>query len=466
MNFWDYGTWQQINQFAYLCLILLFANIIRRKVSILRKSLLPTAVIGGFLALGIKALNVLPAGFVQTEFMDTITYHTIALGFIALGLKTLKGQNKGDKSAALDSGLVIVGTYLLQAVVGLAVTLSLGYTLFPDLFKASGILLPLGFGQGPGQAGNIGRVYETYVDNPFFGGRAFGLSIASFGFLWACIGGVIYMNILVRKNKMKTSTVSAERILTSEMIQDKDEIPLAEAIDKFTVQIALVLFVYFMTFLLMLGIDRLLQTGDPEGFGIKTIRPLIWGFNFIFATLLALLFKKIIFTLRSKKLMIRQYPNDFLLNRIAGTVFDFMIIASITSINISDLKGLWLPFLILTTLGGFITLVYLQKVCKKIYPDYQFEATVAMYGNLTGTVSTGIALLREIDPEFRTPAANNLVLGSTTAIVFGFPLLLLVGFANRSDSWTWIVFGLVTLFALLINALLFRRQLFKKRIKS
>lgn len=463
MNFWDYGTWQSINQIAYLCVILLIANVLRRKISILRKSLLPTAVIGGFLALGIKSLNILPTGFVDAAFMENITYHMIAIGFIALGLKTLKNQKKSDRGVALDAGLVIVGTYLLQAVIGLAITLFLGYTLFPDLFKASGILLPLGFGQGPGQAGNIGTVYEL---NGFLGGKAFGLSIASFGFLWACIGGVIYMNVQLRKQKAKKSDVTSEKILTSEMIQEADEIPLAEAIDKFTVQIALVMLVYFMTFLLMFGIDFLLKNGDPEGFGMKTVRPLIWGFNFIFATLMALLFKKIIAKLRETKWMNRQYPNDFMLNRIAGVAFDFMIIASITSINISDLNRLWIPFLLITTVGGILTMIYLRKVCKKIFPTYEFEAFVAMYGNLTGTVSTGIALLREIDPEFKTPAANNLVLGSTTAIVFGFPLLLLVGFAYRNDLWTLIVLGLIIVFALAINALLFRRQLFAKRNKQ
>jgi ESS family glutamate:Na+ symporter len=462
MNFWDYGTWQNINQIAYLCLILLFANILRRKITILRKSLLPTAVIGGFIALLINSLNILPNGFLNPIFMQTLVYHAIAIGFISLGLKTLKNQNESIKGVALDSGLVIVGTYLLQAVIGLSITVLLGYTFFPDLFKAAGLLLPLGFGQGPGQAGNIGTVYEL---NGFVGGNAFGISIASFGFLWACIGGVIYMNILLRKHRLGKSEVTTSRILTSEMIQDEDEIPLAEAIDKFTVQIALVLFVYFMTFLVMFGIDYLLKDGDPEGLGIKTIRPLIWGFNFIFATILALIFKKVISNLRTSKLMGRQYPNDFMLNRIAGTAFDFMIIASITSINIADLQGLWIPFLLITTVGGFATLVYLRKVCHKIYPEYELEALVAMYGNLTGTVSTGIALLREIDPDFKTPAANNLVLGSTTAIVFGFPLLLLVGFAYRSDDWTWIVLGLVILFTFLINILLFRRQIFKRKIK-
>ena len=49
---------------------------------------------------------------------------------------------------------------------------------------------------------------------------------------------------------------------------------------------------------------------------------------------------------------------------------------------------------------------------------------------LTGTASTGMILLREIDPNFETLAAQNLVLQQLPAVVFGAPLLLIVGFAG------------------------------------
>ena len=49
---------------------------------------------------------------------------------------------------------------------------------------------------------------------------------------------------------------------------------------------------------------------------------------------------------------------------------------------------------------------------------------------LTGTASTGMILLKEIDPNFETPAAQNLILQQLSAVVFGAPLLLIVGFAG------------------------------------
>ena len=74
-----------------------------------------------------------------------------------------------------------------------------------------------------------------------------------------------------------------------------------------------------------------------------------------------------------------------------------------------------------------------------------------MYGMMTGTIGSGILLLREIDPEFKTPAANNLVLGSSYGILFGAPLLILVTTAAKSDLLCYIVMGIIIVyFALLM----------------
>ena len=86
-----------------------------------------------------------------------------------------------------------------------------------------------------------------------------------------------------------------------------------------------------------------------------------------------------------------------------------------------------------------------------------------MYGMLTGTASTGIILLREIDGEFKTPAAENLVFQNFPAIVFGFPMRLLATLAPKEPVLTLII--LVAFFAVM-NVLLFRAQIFRRRKKA
>ncbi|MFW6285213.1 MAG: sodium/glutamate symporter, partial [Bacillota bacterium] len=203
MDFTEFIVWDGMLHFSSLAILLLLGNTLRRKIPFLRRSLLPTAVIGGLIGLILKetvfeALYGLDAVENVNHFFGMVTYHTIALGFIALGLKvheTYKFTTKNKQS--LFSGLIIVSTYMLQGIVGLTVSLILAFTVFPDLFSAAGMLMPMGFGQGPGQALNIGTVYE--IGHGFVGGSTFGLAIASFGFFWGAIVGVVY---LTRQHKL------------------------------------------------------------------------------------------------------------------------------------------------------------------------------------------------------------------------------------------------------------------------
>ena len=85
---------------------------------------------------------------------------------------------------------------------------------------------------------------------------------------------------------------------------------------------------------------------------------------------------------------------------------------------------------------------------------------------LTGTASTGIILLREIDPQLTSPASENLVYQTLPAIVFGFPMMLLATFAPQSDTATYITLGIMVAFFAVMTVILFRRQIFKLKPKE
>ena len=451
------SLWTAIIQFSIISCFLIIANILRRKIRFIDRSLLPVAVIAGFILLLLKEFNILS---IDKTFMESLTYHCTAIGFIALGLRTpsshaIKSGSSGAKSAGLKSGMLIVSTYLVQAVVGLSVTMLIAYLFMPDLFMASGLLLPLGFGQGPGQAYNIGTTYQSLG---FVGGSSYGLAIASMGFIWAAFGGATYMVMLRKKGLKINARMQESAKVTSEMIEEEDEVPLTEALDKFTIQIALIFIVYLATYLLSKGATSLLANATFLGSMGNTISSLIWGFNFLIGSSLALLVNVILSKLKDFKVMHRQYRNNYMLNRISGLAFDIMITASISSIALADLKNLWIPFLLITTVGGIITILYLKFLCKRVYPEYPVEGFFSMYGMLTGTVSTGVMLLREIDPNFKTPAATNLVTGSSTAIILGFPLLLMVGLAPNSVSMLFIIIGICLVYGSILTYLLVRKK--------
>lgn len=429
--------------------LLLLANILNRKVPWVRNSLIPTAALAGFLLLAIRSLKLIS---MPVEILDMLTYHGIAIGFIALSLKPGKQGTGG--AFALKSGALIVATYLMQAVLGLLISALLAYTLMPELFKASGILLPMAYGQGSGQANNVGSTYETLG---FAGGQSFGLSLAAAGYLCACVVGVWYTRRILKKTGRaigEAQVVSGS--IVSEKFEDEGELPLSESVDRLSIQVALVLLTYLITFLVTRTLTGLLAAGAP---GLaKTLSPLLWGFNFITGSIVAMLVRALLGLLHKKRIMTRQYQNSYLLSRISGLAFDLMIVAGIASIDIGDLKGLLLPFLTMAILGGWATFVFVKWLCRRIYPGFEDEAFVAMYGMLVGTISSGVLLLRQLDPEYKTPAADSLVVGSGAAILFGAPMLILIGLAPQSDLLLWLTVAIAAAYMALLIWLMLRLQ--------
>ena len=225
------------------------------------------------------------------------------------------------------------------------------------------------------------------------------------------------------------------------------------SMDKMSVQLAWVVVAYFITYLIMYGLAKLAP-------GLSSV---LYGFNFLIGVLVATLISAVVKKLHGKNLIHRQYINEFLMKRISGFFFDLMVVAGIAAIRLDVLESNWIIILILGVVGLFSTYFYNLFVARTLFKEYPEEQFLAMYGMLTGTASTGIILLRELDPEYKTPVADNLVYQNLPAIVFGFPMMLLATLAPDHPYAT-----LVILFAffLVMNVLLFRSRIFKKRKKA
>ena len=458
-NFWDYNVWGWILLFGMLFGGLLVANILKKGLPFLRNSLIPTSVLGGLILLVIAAIykaitgdvlfNTAIFGSKGMDTLEVITYHTLALGFIASAFKTTGGKlTKQRSSEILNTGITTVATYLLQGIFGLGITL-ICTLLVADFFPAAGVLLPFGYGQGTGQALNYGTIYETEFG--FVGGKSFGLTIAALGFLSASIGGVIHLNIMRRRGKLILSNRS-DGSLHTEKVESYNEIPMQESIDKLTIQIALIIVAYILAYLLMWGLGQLLP-------GMRSV---IYGFNFLLGVLTATLVQVILNFLRRKRIVRKKYTNNFLMTRVSNFFFDIMVVAGIAAIRLEALQKYWGILLILGVFGLIITYVYNLIIAKTLFGDYVQEQFLTMYGMLTGTASTGIILLREVDKDFKTPASDNMVFQNFPAIVLGFPMMFLATLAPTKPILTLIIF---ILFFAALNVALFRSKIFKRRRK-
>ena len=455
------SAWAWLIQFFLIVLALLVANLIRCNVPLLKRSLLPSALVAGLLILCLKPFDFF-SQLVDKPSMEIITYHALGLGFVAMALKNKKIKSSTTTMKVVETGAVTASSYIIQGIAGLLITIPLFlWWNHSDFFYSSGLLLPMGYGQGPGQAMNFGGVFAVQAADQGidFHGIDFGLSIAAAGFIVGSLVGVVYMNILRRKGRLTHRAAKGQETYTLADYESENEIPHSESIDKLTVQISLVLLVYFLVFLLMYGVNKL----DLGDFGVKTLKPMVWGFNFLWGTLLGVLVKVVMNKLRKRHVIQREDINNYTLDRIAGTCFDFMIVAGTAAIDFNNLRGIWLPLLLVCTLGALVTFVYVLRCCHHLYPDYQYEGFFSMFGMLTGTASNGMILLREIDPKFETPAANNLVLQTIPAIAFGFPVLLLMGFAPASLSNTLITLAILVGAFLIFALFIFRKKIFKKK---
>ena len=459
-NFWDYSVWGTFNLIAILLLSLLVAYTLKRSVRFLQASLIPASVLGGVILLIAAGIYRLISGntLFDTPFfgnsgtirLEIITYHTLALGFIATAFKSIhRSLTKKRLSEIFNTGVTTVSTYILQGIFGLAITISAAL-IIPGFFRAAGALLPFGYGQGTGQALNYGSIYEN--DFGFVGGRSFGLTIAALGFLSACIGGVIYLNILKRRGRISIR-IGEDKAIRSEEIQGSNEVPMQESMDKITIQVAFVAGAYFITYFLMTLLGQLLP-------GMRSV---IFGFNFLLGVLVATLMKLLLNKLKKKRVIKKDYLNNFLLTRISNFFFDIMVVAGIAAIRLHVLKTYWPVLLALGVAGLMITFMYNHFVAKRLFPDYKQEQFLMMYGMLTGTASTGIILLRELDPSFSTPASENMVYQNIPAIVFGFPIMLLATFAPQNPVLTLII---LVVFFLVMNLILFRSRIFRRRAKK
>ena len=466
MSFAELNAWTFVMVFGALLAGMLVGAAIKHLIPGLKKTLVPISVLGGIVLLIISTVVYFAAGdylfnlpafgdgsdgaMTGMQVLELVTYHCLGIGFVASGMRNSKKKfTKKRAGEVFDSGVLTVNGYLIQAFAGLIITLiAVCFFHVDGMISAAGILLAFGFGQGTGQALNYGTIYENQYG--FEGGANFGLTVAALGFLVACIGGVIYINVMRRRGLIKIDRSIRANTLSD--YEGDDELPMVSSVDKMTVQFALVLTVYAISFGIMYGLALL----------IPSMADTLFGFNFLIGVMLTIPAKMILNKLYAKKIVEKQIINNFMMDRISGLAFDVMIVAGVAAIQIPLLFNYWGVLLLLAVAGTFLTYFYVNFICRRLFPTYRHEQFLAWFGMLTGTASTGMILLREIDGTYRTPASENLVYQNLPAIVFGFPLMFLATYAPTGDLASLITCIVVGVAFIALNIVLFRRSLFKR----
>ena len=463
---WDFtlanysAVWAFMVQIGLLLLFLMLGNILRRTIPLFRKCLIPSALLGGGMLLLVSIIcKQFGLTLVDNRLMQVITYHCLAIGFASMSLKTEKSTHKTNNAQIVEFGALQGGSYMLQAFVGLGITLVL-YLLTQHgdqvVSYICGLILPLAYGQGPGNALSWDINFTNTPATQFAGNGSFGLSLASIGFVVASVFGVLYINIHKKQGNLHVRKAGPDEDFVDQTNPSGQEIPDNESVDKFTIQVGFVALAYALSFLFMCGLGALSDFTNS----------IAWGFNFLWASLAAMLIKVVVKQLRRHDLMHHEYINNYQMDRISGFAFDLMIVAGVAAIEINDIKNYILPIVILSLVGTVITYIYIRLVAKECFKGFEHEFFLMSFGTMTGTASNGMILMKEIDPGLRTPTSSLYILSNFPAMVMIAPLLLFLNFAAQSFNNACIACAIFFVLWAVYTVYLFRRKIFKKHYKN
>lgn len=447
MNF----SWHIFVNLGVLSIALVIATILRARFKFFQKFLIPNALTAGFIALPLYNFVFTNVGLSSIQ-LGEITYHFLGLSFIALGLRTPpKGEKRG--AAVFQTSLGIISQIVVQAIIGFGITLLLIYTFMPDLFHSFGFLLPLGFAEGPGQAYSIGEAWKIYgVENA---GNV-GLTFAALGFILCCFGGIFLINHALKKgwisqqelrHMRKKETQTGIRPRDSKLPVGAYQTTDTEAIDSISLHMALVLLSYFGAWLLLKGVTYLLNFLGQAGHELAAN---LWGLHFIFAITVGLGVRQIIKVCKCDHII-----DNRTMTRISGLSVDIMVTSAIAAISITAVSMYWIPLLVIAILGAVATFFGTIWFCSRLFSDHRFLRTLFIFGVSTGTLSTGLALLRAVDPEFESPVAVDYTYASGIAFMLVIPLILIINlplqtFKTGNMVYSWIAFGILGVYLLFV----------------
>ena len=428
----------------HICIIscaLLLGSTLRSKIRIFQKYLIPAPMIGGlflffFYNYVAKYLNLEAGRF----FLEELMFHLLNVSFIAMQLRIPAKKEKVQRKGALWSNVTaLLAEYGLQCFLGLLVAALLLKKFLPGSSVALGLTLCLGFELGPGQAESMAKVWEGAPYNVVNAGDV-GLAMAAIGFVIGSVVGVVLINRAAKKGWLSADYVEKLRNrksgtdffrLKKDRVATSYQTTVSESMDTFTLHIALIMFTYLISFLILAGLEKLVAV-TVGGKVLEAVTGL-WGINFVFSSLCAIVVRKTLIATHADHVIDNQTCN-----RIDGIAVDFTVAACLGAIEIAAIRQYWVVIVALTLVGIAITCFITPWFCSRLFKDYSFMRFLMIFGTANGTLPTALSLLRVVDPDFETPVAQEYVNSTALIFVFALPILALVNWPAKGLVWPFL----------------------------
>ena len=390
--------------FGCLCLLLGAGYYLRRKVVLLQKLHLPASVVAGLLgliiiqtvsAMGVSGAPVCYEGWSKLPgLLINIVFACLFLGVILPKISSI-WDSVGRQLAY--GQIVAWGQYLIGSVIVLLLLKPLFNV--PDLFAG---IMPVGFEGGHGTAAGMGAVFEELG---WAAGKDFALSCATGGIIGAIIVGMTLINWAIRRGYVvQKAKLGGMKSWDTGGVIPEDERPEA---GKQTVSSDVIetLSLHFVVVGIAVLIGYLLQQGllitSAAFFSAK------WQQVFHSFPLFPLCMIGGMLTQMCLKRFDRQKHIDHkLILRIQNTALDFLVVAAIATIRLKVIAAMWIPLVVIVVAGVLWNVFCLVVLSRHVFKDAWFERAIAEMGQSMGVTATGLLLLRVVDPDYETPAAD------------------------------------------------------------
>jgi ESS family glutamate:Na+ symporter len=393
-----------VMSFSALCMLLLAGHFLRTQVRLFRRLYLPSSLIAGLLGLlivqvceksGAPLDPAWTAGWGRLPgFLINIVFACLFLG-VAIPRPRELWRRAGPQLAygqVIAWGQYVVGVGLFLVLLGPVFAVS-------PMF---GGIIPVGFEGGHGTAVGMAKTFE---EMGWPAGRDLGLASATAGILSAVVVGMALINWAARRGY----TVKQQR---PEDIPEEESIGIIPpdrrpeagkltvrpaAIGALSLHLGVIGLAIFLGFAMQ---QVLILIGGASG--SKTFASIMGAFPLFPLCMIG----GMLVQLGENWLDTHNVIDPGLTRRIQNGALDFLVVAAIATIRVEVVAAAIVPFLIVVVAAILWNVFCLTALARRMLPDAWFERAIAELGQSMGVTATGLLLLRVVDPEYETPAAD------------------------------------------------------------
>ena len=384
----EYTAYSFICDMSWMSLLLIIAQMIRTIVKPLQKLYIPSSVIAGAtgLILGPQVLDIIP----WSDQIGSYAYLFICIIFAGLYL----GKKEETKLSTIfhntgDTFCINMATEFICFGSALVFGWMILKVFFAEVFSECSLLLPAGYCGGDGYASTIGTALNNLL------GRddcvQIGQTFATLGLLTGLIGGIIFINIMVRKGETKfikkvdslpeeyrTGIVPAEK---QSSMGNETMNPMS--IDPLAWHFALTFLAFIIGYTFYNWYKKYLPNIEIPVMCLSMIAGVV--------------LQKIINKTRFKDTVDKKVES-----RIGSMFTDYLVGFGVASISLTVIQSFLLPILVLCILGTLWPIIMVLFVGRNLFHNYWFERSIFIFGWCTGVVAIGTTLLRICDPEMKS----------------------------------------------------------------